>query len=137
MTKPILCVDFDGVLHSYESGWQGADVIPDPPVPGAIEFLQAALEFFEVHIFSSRSHQPGGIPAMERWVRHHAVGDHVSLRRKFWTDRIKFPTAKPAAFVTLDDRAVPFRGTFPDPVTRLFLPWYYAKASPLRRRRPI
>jgi hypothetical protein len=28
MGKPILCLDFDGVLHSYSSGWKGADVIP-------------------------------------------------------------------------------------------------------------
>jgi hypothetical protein len=34
MRKPILCLDFDGVLHSYTSGWKGAAVIPDPPVPG-------------------------------------------------------------------------------------------------------
>lgn len=31
MGKPILCLDFDGVIHSYASGWKGADVIPDPP----------------------------------------------------------------------------------------------------------
>ena len=29
MAKPILCLDFDGVIHRYDSGWKGADVIPD------------------------------------------------------------------------------------------------------------
>ena len=37
--KTIL-LDFDGVIHSYTSGWKGAGVIPDPPVPGAIDFLR-------------------------------------------------------------------------------------------------
>ena len=40
MSKPILCLDFDGVIHSYASGWKGADVIPDAAVPGAMEFLR-------------------------------------------------------------------------------------------------
>ena len=48
---PILCLDFDGVLHSYTSGWLGADVIPDPPVPGYAQFLLRAVEVFEVHTF--------------------------------------------------------------------------------------
>src|SRR5882672_3079773 len=39
MRKPILCLDFDGVLHSYSSGWKGADVIPDAPTPGMAAFL--------------------------------------------------------------------------------------------------
>lgn len=33
---PILCLDFDGVCHSYTSGWKGAAVIPDPAVPGLV-----------------------------------------------------------------------------------------------------
>ena len=66
--KPILCLDFDGVIHSYESGWQGPDSIPDPPVEGALAFIVAALATFDVQIYSTRSHQPGGIDAMKDWL---------------------------------------------------------------------
>lgn len=70
--KPILCLDFDGVLHSYESGWKGARNIPDCPVPDALAFVLEALEEgFDVHVLSSRSHQWGGRRAMRRWLREH------------------------------------------------------------------
>jgi hypothetical protein len=55
VSKPILCLDFDGVIHSYSSGWKGAAVIPDPPVPGALPFIVAAMEKFTVAIHSSRA----------------------------------------------------------------------------------
>lgn len=73
MSIPILCLDFDGVIHSYESGWKGAAVIPDPPVPGALDFIAKASKNFQVAIYSSRSHQWGGRRAMKKWLRHHAV----------------------------------------------------------------
>lgn len=127
MTKPILCLDFDGVLHSYTSGWKGAHKIPDKPVPGAFEFLSKAIYEFDVQIFSSRSNQPGGIKAMKAWlakwwaindqeppVDYDSLVDHM----------IKFPTEKPPAMVTIDDRAITFTGEWPDlDGLKAFKPW--------------
>jgi len=70
--KPILCLDFDGVIHSYSSGWKGATEIPDPPVPGFFKFLLEAQEHFTVAIYSSRSSHRGGIKAMQEWLWDHA-----------------------------------------------------------------
>ena len=66
--KPILCLDFDGVIHSYTSGWKGANHIPDPPVNGALKFIAEATDYFNVNIFSSRTHQKGGRKAMRNWL---------------------------------------------------------------------
>ena len=67
---PILCLDFDGVCHSYTSGWKGAAVIPDPAVPGLVAFLRKAVKHFDVVIYSSRSGQEGGVQAMREWLRY-------------------------------------------------------------------
>lgn len=122
---PILCLDFDGVLHGYQSGWQGAAIIPDPPVPGAVEFLHAAVERFRVVIYSSRSGQPGGIDAMRGWL-HMQVRAVIEDRgeAEHVLGRLEFATEKPAAFVTIDDRAITFTGTWPslDEIAA-FQPW--------------
>ena len=124
MKKPILCLDFDGVCHSYSSGWQGADVIPDPHVPGLFEFLEQACKVFEVQIFSSRSGQPGGKDAMALWFVEERRRWRESGGQGSETLEISFPDEKPPAFVTIDDRAVTFTGEWP-PVEMLanFKPW--------------
>jgi hypothetical protein len=120
MSKPILCLDFDGVIHSYTSGWKGADQIPDPPVDGAFEFIEKALEHFRVVIFSSRTHQPNGILAMQAWLLEHTA----RVGKEHIVPEIEWPVDKPAAFLTLDDRALLFTGQFPDPrILRNFKPW--------------
>ncbi len=116
MAKPILLVDFDGVIHSYESGWKGADVIPDPPVVGADIFLRKASDHFYVNIYSSRTRQEGGLNAMKDWCKKY-FGQEL-------TDKLFFPEQKPAAFLTIDDRCVCFDGAFPNPRKLLdFKPW--------------
>jgi hypothetical protein len=110
-SKPILCVDFDGVIHSYTSGWKGADVIPDPPVPGAIHGLRKAAEWWDVQIYSSRTSQPGGIDAMHNYLLNFAIHEFGGKDEadRFMAD-ISFPAQKPPAFLTIDDRAICFEG---------------------------
>lgn len=124
MRKPILCLDFDGVVHSYTSRWQGADVIPDPPVDGAIAFMLDALNHFDVVIFSSRSNQNGGIAAMREWLRGHAHAAWFETPDGPGLEDVRFVTEKPPALVTLDDRAITFTGSWPAIETlKGFRPW--------------
>lgn len=111
----IICVDFDGVIHSYKSGWQGACSIPDPPVPGAFDWLETIINHtdsgtgdktFEVCLYSSRSKEIAAIEAMKRWFI--AEGFSPDL-----LSQMKFPTQKPPANMTVDDRAFCFEGNYP------------------------
>jgi hypothetical protein len=125
MGKPILCLDFDGVVHSYTSGWQGVAVIPDPPVDGAIEFIEQAQAYFTVAIYSTRSKSFWGRLSMKRWLTHWV---QQKLGQGFEADdvlcSVRWPWFKPSAFVTIDDRAITFTGTWPDVVTlKAFRPW--------------
>ena len=38
--KPTVVFDFDGVIHSYKSGWRGPENIPDPVVPGIADAIR-------------------------------------------------------------------------------------------------
>jgi len=114
--KPILCLDFDGVIHSYTSGWTEPLWIVDPPVEGAFDFIWKALEVFDVQVYSSRSSYEGGIDAMKAWFTVHGQKDLTYI--------VRWPLTKPAAFVTIDDRAITFDGVWPSLQTlKEFKPW--------------
>ena len=121
MAKPILCLDFDGVIHSYTSGWKGATEIVDPIVPGTIAFLFSAIaEGFTIAIYSSRSGQEGGIQAMQDYIFKHCDLEE----EEYLSANIVWPTEKPPAMITLDDRAITFTGKWPDPRDLMeFKPW--------------
>lgn len=112
-----ICVDFDGVIHSYTSGWKGMDNIPDPPVARAFEFLAEAVQHFTVNIYSSRSKDPMGLEAMQVWFKSQGLNPNIFAQ-------LKFPTQKPAAVMTIDDRAFCFKGEFPSMEwLKDFRPW--------------
>lgn len=120
----IVCVDFDGVLHSYTSGWKGPCDIPDVPVEGALEWLDTMTRYrdekdqsFQVCIYSSRSRHEGAVQAMQEWLVKHGLSKET-------LELIDFPLQKPAASLMIDDRAFCFKGTFPEPKWILsFKPW--------------
>lgn len=123
MKKPIICLDFDGVIHSYTSGWKGARNIPDPPVDGALNFIIDMLEAgWDVVIHSSRARHFGGIFAMKYWLREHA-GNQWDTMGPCFAD-VRFVRFKPPAVITIDDRALTFTGHWPSlEVIKTFKPW--------------
>jgi hypothetical protein len=144
--KATICLDFDGVIHGYQSGWRGAGVIPDAPVPGAIDGILRLIDAgYRVAIYSSRSGNLLGRRAMKRWLAHQmflhfwrqgrASGSWTvyDVEADYWGDAdeivhhvIAWPWFKPAALLTIDDRAITFDGNWgaitPEMI-QAFRPW--------------
>ncbi|MGI9470306.1 MAG: TOTE conflict system archaeo-eukaryotic primase domain-containing protein [Rubripirellula sp.] len=98
--RKTVCLDFDGVIHSYRSGWKGEDTIPDPPIHGVREAIQHLRKRYRVVIHSSRSATESGCEAIRRWLQKHEIDvDDVCMH-------------KPPAFVYVDDRAIAFDGNW-------------------------
>lgn len=121
-----LCLDFDGVIHSYKSGWKGARNIPDEPVEGALAFMALMLVYdWDVVIHSSRARHWGGITAMRNWLKKHAGNLYYDSPAGGGLERVRFVRWKPSAYITLDDRAITFMGQWPSKEElEAFKPWY-------------
>jgi hypothetical protein len=120
MNKPLLCIDFDGVIHSYEKGWQGG-VIYGTITPGFIGWAEEASKLFRLVIYSSRSKETSMLFDMQRWMEKQQVAYGSNIK-------FEYAAEKPPAFLTIDDRAVRFEGNWNapelDPKTLLaFKPW--------------
>lgn len=143
--RKAIALDFDGVIHSYTSGWQGVDNIPDQPVPGSIGWLIGMCLYspYDVLITSVRCNTPDGVQAMSNWISGHVL-DHMRASSKYSrmgdpegleamaddhitvVTSIEYVVQKPSrAFIFIDDRGFKFNGTFPS-LTELehFKPWY-------------
>ena len=118
MSKKLLSLDFDGVLHSYTSGYTGDPYdIPDPPVKGSKAFLKEAIKHFDVGIHSSRLRHFFGKVVVRDWLIKH-YGRKIS-------DKIQLFTDKPPFHLHLDDRAATFTGKFPTmKEIESFKPWH-------------
>ena len=77
MAKTVV-FDFDGVIHSYTSGWLGETTIPDPPVPGIREALKEIHGAgYEVVVVSTRCATAKGKGAIEAWLYNNGLREYI------------------------------------------------------------
>jgi hypothetical protein len=106
--RQTVCLDFDGVIHSYRSGWSGEAVIPDPPIHRSPEAIARLRRSFRVVIHSPRCRTKSGREAIERWLKQYGIEvDEICEH-------------KPPAMVYLDDRALRFTGDWDEAITAIF-----------------
>jgi hypothetical protein len=99
--QKVVALDFDGVLNSYSSGWQGHDKTDDP-VPGAAGAIRELWENgFKVVIYSARANEPKGVQA---------IRDFLAEKLDIDPKGIDITDKKPIADVYVDDRAINFAG---------------------------
>lgn len=114
MSKQTVVFDFDGVIHSYTSGWHGAYVADDPVVPGIREAIQSIRDAgYRVVVVSTRCASPEGRGTVRRYLRDNGIEvDDVTKE-------------KPPAIVYIDDRAICFRGDTGTLLNQIenFRPW--------------
>lgn len=112
--KKTVVFDFDGVIHSYTSGWKGVDAIPDPPVPGIKEAIDQIRKEYNVIIVSTRCGREEGMAAVNEWLKKYGI-EVDGLRKE-----------KPPAVCYVDDRAICFDGDAETLINKIarFVPWY-------------
>lgn len=99
MYIPTVSFDFDGVIHSYRSGWKGAAVIPDPPVEGIKEVIEQLIsDGLCVVICSSRAESFEGQTAIAEWLKHYGF------------PMVQIQARKVPSIVHVDDRTICFDG---------------------------
>jgi predicted phosphatase len=96
--KPTIAIDFDGVIHAYKNGWQGNANL-EPPVPGAVDALNALGKVYKVVVYSTRAQTTEGREAIAGYLKKIGVKETLEI-----TDK------KPIAVCYVDDRAIRFRG---------------------------
>jgi hypothetical protein len=98
-----ISIDFDGVIHSYTSGWLGATEIPDPPVEGMADAIRRLQSLgWEVVCCSSRARYTEGKDAICQWLLSNGFpGMEITCE--------KLP-----AEIYVDDRAIRFDGCVPE-----------------------
>ena len=118
--KKTVIFDFDGVIHSYVSGWQGVDKAIDPPITETIEAIkQLRGDGYEVIVVSTRCDCLDGMETIHKYLdKYGIIVDGVSA-------------TKPPAIVSVDDRCICFvPGMDVVSAVKDFCPWRDISSTP-------
>lgn len=114
-SKKTVVFDFDGVIHSYKTGWNGdPGYMPDPPVEGIKEAIQEIRKAgYEVVVVSTRCITEYGKHMLIKYLEKYEIE----------VDGVK--KEKPPAIVYVDDRAICFDGDTSTLLQKIkdFKPW--------------
>lgn len=113
--KKTVVFDFDGVIHSYKSGWMGITEIPDEPVEGIKEAIAEIKNAgYEIVVVSTRCENYYGQIAITEYLQKHGIEVDKVMKEK------------PPAIVYIDDRAICFDGKSDNLLETInnFKPWY-------------
>lgn len=128
--KPTVVFDFDGVIHSYTSGWKGEAVIPDPVVDGISDVIaNLRSKGLRVVVVSTRCQTYAGISAIRDYLEKNGIKvDEITA-------------LKPPAVCYVDDRSICFNGNTAGLLEEIlnFHSWTEHKKDvnePVRRLRP-
>ena len=123
VNKPVLALDFDGVLLSYKDG-----VCEGRPTTGAIDFLDEVTKSFHVSVYSCRNGVPSNVDGIKNWLIQIITESRPTVRAHEILRNMSISVVKPEAHVYLDDKAITFEGTWPSIETLLkFKPWWDRK----------
>ena len=102
--KPTLAVDFDGVLHTYDEGWQDGKIYGEL-ITGAKEALVKLAVNYSIVVFTARENLNPVYAALRLW----GVGGFIT----------EVTNTKPIAIAYIDDRGITFKNNWPEIVQEL------------------
>jgi hypothetical protein len=102
-----IAIDFDGVIHTFDKGWNDGTCYGDP-IPGAIEAIRQLSLKYNIIIFTAKA-KPNrplvngktGIELVKEWLLKYELIDCIA----------EITSEKPHANIYIDDRGYRFNNS--------------------------
>ena len=112
MTKPLLIIQFETIIHPSPAG--STTRLTGPANPGALQFLEWAATRYQIELLSPRLQKPMGAAEIWEWLREAAHAEFNNWQRAISLARnIGYTRAIPSTAILLTRHACRFDGSWP------------------------